>query len=137
MRLRIILRHKIGRVSIGIPHLLFAGCETSTRATVHFDAIDIRLKISENCHLAREGIGGIRALDLSLYAFDRRQIVGVVGTGCLCEHNNATAQEAEECSKENHVSAINLADALCLCDLLVEGLPSWITYLSLTFRLNW
>src|SRR6185369_9296764 len=91
MRLRVLLRYLIGGVSIGIPHLLFARCETATRATVHFDAIDVRLKIREDRHLTRERIGRVRAFDLCFYPFDRWQVIGVVGTGRLREDKNAAA----------------------------------------------
>src|SRR5258705_6221890 len=89
MRLRVLLRYLIGDVSIGIPHLLFAWRESPTNATVRFDAVDVRLKIRENCHLTRERIGRVRALDLCLNAFYRRQVIRVVGTERLCEHKNA------------------------------------------------
>ena len=95
----VVLRHLVGGQAVCGDDALLAGGEGAAVGAVVLDALDVCLEISEDGDLAGEAVGGVRAFDLGLDAVDGRQVVGVVGTGRLCEH--AAACEAQESREED------------------------------------
>src|SRR5207302_466258 len=91
--LGVVLRHLVGGEAVGGDDALLAGGVGAVDGAVVLDALDIRLEVGEDGDLAGEAVGGVGAFDLGLDAFDRGQVVGVVGSGGLCER--PAAQKAQ------------------------------------------
>src|SRR5438552_3519022 len=83
--------------AVGSDSRLLAGRVGSADGAVVLDAFDIRLEVGEDGDLARKRICGVGALDLGFDAVHRRQVIGVVGTGRLCQQGAACeAQQSRE-----------------------------------------
>jgi len=93
------LRHLVGSEAVGGHHPRLSGRVWAAVVTVELDAVDVGVEVGEDGDLAGEGVGGVGAFDLGFDAFDGGQVVGVVGTGLLCEH--AAAGETQESREED------------------------------------